>query len=80
MSSAREPERHIRDYFGRVSVWCVASEMLTLDIITHRLTLVWWIFTKVGHDDEWTLLQMSFDVDLRVTFDLHIGVKYAFSL
>ena len=55
-------------------------EILTLDIITHRLTLVWWIFTKVGHDDEWTLLQMSFDVDLRVTFDLHIGVKYAFSL
>ena len=61
---------------GGVSV----VKMLTLDIITHRSTLVWWIFTKLGQDDEWTLLHMLLDVALCVTFDLHIGVKYAFSL
>ena len=60
---------------------CVSVvKMLTLDIITHRSTLVWWIFTKLGQDDEWTLLHVSLDIDLRVTFDLYIGVKYAFSL
>ena len=61
---------------GGVSV----VKMLTLDIITHRSTLVWWIFTKLGQDVEWTLLHVSLDIDLRVTFDLYIGVKYAFSL
>ena len=58
---------------------CVSVvKMLTLDIITHRLTLVRWIFTKLGQDDIWTLLHKSCDGDLRVTFDLHLGVKYAF--
>ena len=35
----------------------------------------WQISTKLGHNDHWPCPQVSYDFDLRLTFDLDIGVK-----
>ena len=37
--------------------------------------MTWLILTKLGRKDHWPCPNMSYDFDLRMTFDLDIGVK-----
>ena len=37
--------------------------------------MTWQILTKLGGKDHWPCPNMSYDFDLRMTFDLDIGVK-----
>ena len=40
--------------------------------------MTWQILTKLGGKDHWPCPNMSYDFDLRMTFDLDIGVKMWF--
>ena len=56
-------------------LFCLCKILLSFCQSRYNSVMTWPILTKLGGKDHWPCPNMSYDFDLRMTFDLDIGVK-----